>query len=537
MINLSFGNLLHSTGSDNVILNQDMISSEQMTFLESHMKLFSVDDDEYQNGLNILGLMEGKNVSSSLEVNNTYLAITDMDSNIIKTPFISNNHQSFNSINWINSTTVLTDYQNNILLWNVLTNNIEVINTPWPSSYIGLDYNPESKSFMALVKGVSSGINVTGGFEEMLIDSVIEFTKSGQILREWNLASYFNFTLYYENINRLNSTVTNQTYFGSEYQYPTQANNLFWDKEANQIFVNFLSTNQFMVFDYFQHNLIFTIGQSGNFTLTQANGTVVESLWYSALDLNPIGNDEFLVFDSGYQNFTDPLGNYTRSSILQLTLNTTDMTANETLRWIGSKNYASTTFGSVDKLSNGNLLITFGSPMHGPVNGTILEHFGGAAIEINKDGDVVWEMRLPYFWGLFPIQRFNPTLTATAIDAKFATVGDKINFEWLDPFSNFPKSYEISIRSIDGEEEELESGEWNNEPISYLLDTSGLPVIDHIITLTLTDMADNDLFRATKITILPIETSKKEDSPFMNYVIFMNSILILIIFQKIKMNK
>ncbi|MFV2015267.1 MAG: hypothetical protein ACC656_07565, partial [Candidatus Heimdallarchaeota archaeon] len=186
-----------------------------------------------------------------------------------------------------------------------------------------------------------------------------------------------------------------------------------------------------------------------------------------------------------------------------------------------------------EKLSNGNYLATFGSAVHANVSSPSHVSFGGAAIEINPSEDKVWELRVPFNWGFTKLYRVIPTTTADPAPTAVGDVGTAIKFSWDTVFSNFPKSYKISLDAAI----ELESGDWDNEDISYTLDTINLAQGDHIITLTLIDLAGNEKSVATKVTVLLPFTSTKDDSPFIDYLVFFNSMLIILIIAKNRSNK
>lgn len=554
------GNINPIIVSGDLKLDVAINSAPTSEFLEGQITISNVDDDEYLNGLNIFGLIEAED-ENPLAAKNSYLTIANMDGKIVKAPLYDNEGLSFSELYWINETTILTNYKGQPMFWNVVTNVTTQFNFA-EGYHDGLQYNPETRSFMVLERFVKEMRNSTGAPENMIADRVREYSLRGDLIWSWDLSEDVNISTYFDNFEELNppvnKTIITTTYNatsnttivtslnvtinatldkflfeGTYYTDPIHANNIYWDIENRFVYVNIKHLNQFIKYNYFNKELMWIAGQDSDFKLLKVNGDETRSLWYNSHDLNTIGNDEFLMFDNDYQNLTDPLGNFTQSSIVQFKINTVNMTIEETFRWIGAKSYSGEFWGGARKLSNGNYLTTFGAPVHGNRSSPSHTSFGGAATEINPLGEKVWELRVPFNWGFTKLNRIVPTTTAIPVPAVAVDVGSKINLNWDEIFSNFPKSYEIILD--DGIE--LESGDWDNEDISYTLETSNLVQGDHIITLTLTDLADNEKSVATKITILLLTTSKKDDSPFMNHFLVLNSLVITVFIIKKKDNQ
>ncbi|MCE7735125.1 MAG: hypothetical protein GPJ54_09625 [Candidatus Heimdallarchaeota archaeon] len=560
LIILMLGNIAPTIGNGDLALNVDLSSTPDSDFLESQISISNVDDDEYLNGLNMFGLVEVE-PKNPLGVNSSYLMITNMEGKIVTAPLFDNAGLSFSNLYWINETTILTNYKDQPMFWNVVTNVTKQFNFA-VNFHDGLQYNPETRSFMILERFVKDMLNSTGELENMVVDRVREYSLRGDLIWSWDLSEFVNIATYFDNFEMLNppvnKTIINTTYNattnittiisvnvtinatmdklnfeGINYTDPIHANNIYWDTENRFVYVNLQHLNQFIKFNYFNKELIWIAGQNTDFKLHKANGSETQSLWYNSHDLNPIGNDEFLMFDNDYHNITDPIGNFTQSSIVKVKINPVNMTIEETFRWLGATSYSSEFWGGAAKLSNGNYLTTFGSTVHGNQSSPSHESFGGAAIEINPLGEKVWELRVPFNWGFNRLDRIVPTTTAVPVPALAVDVGNDIPLMWDAIFSNFPSSYEITLD--DGID--LESGDWNNEDISYTLETDNLAQGDHIITLTLIDLAENEKSVATKITILLLATSKKDDSPFMNYFVVLNSLFITLIIAKRKVLK
>ncbi|OLS26464.1 MAG: hypothetical protein HeimC2_14810 [Candidatus Heimdallarchaeota archaeon LC_2] len=508
-----------------ILLNENLKSPENLFFLENNIKITNSNDDKYQNGVNMFGLIQGSD-NELFESNNSYLALTDMNGKFLVDPLVSPSSSSFTELTWVNESTILSNFEGKPMLWNIATNITEIFDFQ-TGHHDDMHYNPDTESFLILDYFVKSIKNTSSGeFIETLVDRVTEYTRDGTQRLRWDLSTRANLSLYDENINRLNISRDTLEFNGEVYPYPLRTNSMFWDTDNGGIYVNLAQVNQIMKINYYTREFDWIIGQGTNYTLYDINNTEVESLWYHASDVNPIGNNEFLLFDNNYRNLTDPFGNFS-SSILRFKVDPVNETVHEIFRWVGPQDYTGYQWGSVRKLENDNYLAGFGVPVHstGPNDPPYHTSYGGVAVEITPTGEIVWEMRLPFNWGFNRIHRISPTTSVSPIPPQTTDVGTSIDLNWEDAFSNFPKSYKITLDT----DEVLVDTEWNYGTIEYKLKTATLSQGQHIITLTLTDILNNVTETATEVTILFPNTSKNDSTSFLNLILIINSFLIIMI--------
>ncbi len=530
LISISIGNTFQ--------LNESLKSPSNLFFLEQNMKITISNDDKYQDGVNMFGLSQGLD-DGSFDSNNSYLAFTDMEGKFIDEPFVAEGSNSFRELSWVNESILLADYNGKPMLWNIKTNETEIFNFP-TNYHDGMLYNPVSDTFLILDYFPKPIRNSSGDLEMTMVDQLTEYSRDGKDLWRWDFTTRTNLSLYNNNIDRLNISRDTIEFNGELYPDPMHANSISWDNDSARIYVNLRHLNQFVAINSITKEIEWIAGQEGNFTLYNKQNTEVESLWYHSSDVQAIGNNEFIIFDNNYHNLTDnlhhnltePLANFS-SSILHIKLDPINETIHEIFRWEGPFTYTAYQWGSVRKLENGNYLAGFGAPIHstGPNNPANHTSFGGVAVEITPAGEKVWEMRLPYQWGFKRIDRIMPVISVSHILSETVTVGTNIDLVWTNVFSNFPKTYKITV-----DEEVLLEADWNQGPIEYHLRTGGLAEGDHLIILTLTDILDNEKETATKITILYPNTSKKDDVSFLDLIISINTLLIIFVIRQIRRN-
>ncbi|MCE7733753.1 MAG: hypothetical protein GPJ54_02670 [Candidatus Heimdallarchaeota archaeon] len=169
--------------------------------------------------------------------------------------------------------------------------------------------------------------------------------------------------------------------------------------------------NQFVKIDHATGETDWIAGWNGDFELFNADGIKVKHLWYTPHDVRYVGDGEFVMFDNGNGNVTSIQNNdpeSQRSSILHIRIDEKSMEIHEVFRWTAPKQYYSFHWGSASLLPNGNYLGGFGSNYHQWNRSLPAYHedFGGVAIEVTPEGEVVWEMRVPYNWGFFRVYRY-----------------------------------------------------------------------------------------------------------------------------------
>ncbi|MHA2247321.1 MAG: aryl-sulfate sulfotransferase [Candidatus Hodarchaeales archaeon] len=317
--------------------------------------------------------------------------ITDMDGNIID-EFPSRN--TYGHCYPINSTTFLLSGGNPMYFWNRETGRNRSFNF---SSHHDVSYNPKTKTFISL--GIQFVIDSGYSYR---YDTIREITKDGNIIWNFNTSSFIPFDWWTREMSGVNRDITH-------------SNTVFWDMEEDMIYLNCRNLNTFFKIDHSTGQVVWGLGKHGDFILYDQYGNQRQNLFYYAHALEKVDDDTFILFDNRWYNETTS----TRSRILEITIDETSMTANESWVWTGPSDYYSYAWSDADRLPNGNRFGAFGY-IPDP-----------RLVEVNESGDIVWEMH--YTGGSLGVYsadryRLNPTLSNP--EDKLIENGNPITISW-----------------------------------------------------------------------------------------------------------
>ena len=242
--------------------------------------------------------------------------------------------------------------------------------------------------------------------------------------------------------------------------------------------------NTFFKIDHKTGEVLWGLGEYGDFTLFDHYGKQRQNLFYHNHALKYVDNNTFILFDNDYLNKTK-LNNH-RSRLLEITVNETTMTANISWVWTGSGEYFSAVWGDVDRLPNGNRFGTFGTQTH---PGTDI---GPRFVEVNEAGDVVWEM---YYkggkYGIFRAERFRLKPILSIPEDKLIATGDPITLSWQTWYNFRTKLKMKGSYAFYQDGNEIYDGEvvfdkfWR--PTNLTFDLNSLKQGKHIFTLAVAD--------------------------------------------------
>jgi len=203
----------------------------------------------------------------------------------------------------------------------------------------------------------------------------------------------------------------------------THSNSVFWDIEDDMIYLNIRNLNTFFKIDHKTGEVLWGLGEHGDFTLFDHYGIQRQNLFYHSHALKKVDNSTFILFDNDYLNKTN--ANNHRSRLLEITINETTMTANISWVWTGVDEYYSAYWGDVDRLPNGNRFGAFGTQTH---PGTDI---GPRFVEVNEAGEIVWEM---YYkggkYGIYRAERYRQSPILSTPEDKMTAIGDPIRITW-----------------------------------------------------------------------------------------------------------
>jgi hypothetical protein len=162
------------------------------------------------------------------------------------------------------------------------------------------------------------------------------------------------------------------------------------------------NVNTFYKIDHKTGEVIWGLGEYGNFTLFDKSGKNRDNLFYHAHAVKKIDENTFILFDNDLHNQSKRFNH--RSRILEIEINESTMTANESWSWAPGKHYFCWIWGDANRLPNGNRLGIFGDFNHPDTD------IGARIVEVNGEGDIVWEMNFPptndTYYGVYRTERF-----------------------------------------------------------------------------------------------------------------------------------
>jgi len=425
------------TGSMTLDQN-DLLSDSNLQFIQSNINITVSKSDKYDEGINIFGLYQGEN-NLPFSANNSYLTTMDMNGNIDSK--IASPGRYFGSMDKINETTFMTMYEHNPMLWNYKTNVTQTFDFT-NHMHHDMAYNPETQTFMVIEAYLENVLNETGQPELMIVDRLREYNMNGDIQWQWNATNHLDPNVFFEYYDLVNQT-SRAPFRGpgtppGTFRSIMHTNSIDWDYQHHKIYINVRRMNQFVKIDYPTGDVDWIAGRGGNFSLIPRQGRNATSLWYTPHDVSYLGNNEFLMFDNGANNITayqSGIPNSERSSILRVKVNESDMTITPVFRWTAPLEYFSFHWGGAQLLPNGNYLGSFGSWYHA-TNRTanpFTTQFGGVAVEVTPQGEIVWEMKLPYLWGFFRFNRFFPASDSS--NSSLSATGDQLPINFLLPIA------------------------------------------------------------------------------------------------------
>ncbi|MGY5852656.1 MAG: aryl-sulfate sulfotransferase [Candidatus Thorarchaeota archaeon] len=302
---------------------------------------------------------------------------------------------------FMNSTTVIMGGQEGDMeLWNFVTDKVETLSVP--AGHHELDYNPVTDTFMILEYAFSSEI---WDGKNIIYDVVSEYDRSGALVWQWDPEIYFPF-----NSSRYLSLGANETFRGGVDW--THANSFAWDKVNDAIYLNVRNQDTVLKINYTTKQVVWDAGRNGDFTILNATGDEVDSIFYHTHSLEQIGPDRFITYDNDLYNpakqtIMDLEHSTGDSRFVEFTIDADAGIMREVWSW-GSDNetyYFPESGGDADRLPNGNTL----------------GHFAGKALvlnvrdpvvitEVTPDGVVAWEVQIPgvndtYYW-VHRVERF-----------------------------------------------------------------------------------------------------------------------------------
>ncbi|MFX0126402.1 MAG: aryl-sulfate sulfotransferase, partial [Candidatus Hodarchaeota archaeon] len=302
---------------------------------------------------------------------------------------------------FINSTTVMMGGQEGFMeLWNYKNDILERL--PVPGGHHDFDYNPETKTSMMLEYAFS---NEMWDGKNVIYDLLSEYNWNGDLVWQWDPRIFFPF-----NSSRHVSLGLNESFRGgADWMH---ANSFVWDKSDKVIYLNVRSQDTILKINYTNKEVIWDAGRNGDFTLLNAAGKEVNSLFSHSHGLERVSSNRFIMYDNDLYNQSNPstmtLENSSgHSRFLELEIDEENRIMREIWSWIPKNQsyYFPESGGDADRLPNGNTLGIFGD------KGLVLNVRDPVIItEVTNDGKIAWELQIPgfnetYYW-IQEVERF-----------------------------------------------------------------------------------------------------------------------------------
>jgi hypothetical protein len=368
--------------------------------------------------------------------------------------------------------------------WNIKTNKTNDFPNVW--GHHDLEYNPVTHTFLTL----RDYIRVIDG-HPVLMDHIYELNSTGGILWTWDTYADGHFSLKDEcPCNDTTASYSPATARSQVLIDLTHSNSLQWIYDKNIIYFNMRALNTFCKIDKMTSKTVWCLGEHGNFTLFDANGNQVPSLWYHAHDVREVRPNVFLMFDNDYHNTTKPCqqaydGTSSHSRMLEVTVNEQNMTARTTWSWTAPSAYWTPYWGSVDILPNGDRIAAFGGETHYVPN-----TLGAELVEVNQKGEVVRTYTFPYGWGIYRVTEIG-LQTLNDYDGSSHTKDFKINLSTSNDLGGLADIYyrinagPTKSVNIDGQPTITTQGA-NNTLEYWSVDKTGIEETPHKILIGIT---------------------------------------------------
>jgi hypothetical protein len=432
--------------------------------------------DGYLDGYNLFNL-HAINASKRGERINNSLVIFDMDGNLIL-----ENPSFTKPIEMINSTTILGNSRTGALLWNMETDAYHFLNFKGHHEF---EYNPNDNTIFTLHL---TSEEIEG--EDYRFDEVREYALNGSLVWSLDVGDFIDYTQWcpYHDHRK-------------DYNDVTHCNSVFYNADEDVIYLNVRNVNTFYKIDHATGDVIWALGEYGDFTLVDRFGRERTNLFYHAHSVEQIDDARFIMFDNDLHNQTKEYS--LKSRILEIEIDEETMTAYEVWSWTGDLSYFSGYWGDADRLANGNRLGTFGT------EAKEASPYGARLVEVNNDGEIVWEMSFrntdDVIYGVYRMERirFSPILSSPAdVLASYGTDHDLSWHAWYNfrPKRTMHGTYDLYIDNLLSDTGFVDYDRyWRSTNMS--LNIGPLNVGYHNITLTVKDEAGHSTSDTVNVSV------------------------------------
>ncbi len=343
---------------------------------------------------------------------NNSLVVVDMNGTVVLNRHIGEVPAFYSMAEFVDPYTILVGAPGGPGFWNIINDTWDHVPKRGHHEY---EYNPNSDTVFML-NHIFVDINGT----EYLYDVIEEVDRDGNVVWALNTTDFVPTSWWYTGER------------GGGAPDVTHSNTVFYDGDEDVFYYNSRNTNTFFKIDHATKEVIWALGEFGDFTLLDANDQVKRGLFWHGHSVEKISENTFIIFDNDYYDPVDP--DNRNSRIVEITINETDMTAKESWTYKAPLTYFCSGWGDADRLPNGNRLGTFG-------------YWGAgtpALVEVNEDGVPVWKLVLPNEdgqFGTYRSERFRFTPILNQPDDILIMNGEPASIDWKTWYNYRTKQY------------------------------------------------------------------------------------------------
>jgi hypothetical protein len=330
----------------------------------------------------------------------------------------------------LDPTTVLVGSDFSAAIYNITDGSMDLLPL---GGYHEYEYNPLDDTFFTFHFNEIDVDEVT-----YLYDAVVEFDRQGTVVWSFDTTSLMSvgqWCPYQDYLEGLPDV--------------THMNTIFFDAEEDSIYLMSRNANTFWKINHSSGEVVWGLGELGNFTLFDQWGNPRNNLFFHAHAVERVDDDTFILFDNDYHNQTDEFNQISR--IVEITIDEDTMTANTSWVWNSEEDYYSFLWGDADRLPNGNRLGVFG------ISGFDVSQYGARIVEVSEEHEIEWEMAFvndeTNWYGIYRDERvlFQPILEVLEEENGFPEGDITLNFgAWFNyrPKRDIEGSFNLHIDDI-----------------------------------------------------------------------------------------
>ncbi|MFX1544236.1 MAG: aryl-sulfate sulfotransferase, partial [Promethearchaeota archaeon] len=283
-------------------------------------------------GYNLFVLEESEILSRQ---NNQTLIISTMAGNILYERIISNGgvcQLADLSVEFVSPTTLLVGYPLDVALVNICTGTTEFLGFYGHHEY---EYNPNNQTVFTFKENEIEIEDST-----YIFDLINEYDLNGNLVWSLDVSKFITLDMQCP-YSHLVEGVPDIAH----------SNTLSYDADEDVIYYNPRNVNTFYKIDHKTGNVIWGLGEYGDFAMYDTFGLNVDYLFFHSHGLERIDDDTFILFDNDLHNKN--LERNHKSRIIEITVDEDRMVANASWVWRGTDRYWSIIWGDADRLPNG----------------------------------------------------------------------------------------------------------------------------------------------------------------------------------------